>query len=272
MKRLIVLLMLLMMGFSLNAQVIKKTDIPNPGEPVVFIHLIEIPAQDIERFVTDWNERAKTVGQQPGHMTSTLYRSLLADARYQIISIAQWQSYDAWATANNNRADARLSQGTVHAKDIQLPRHFYRPVAWSTNTYKGSFTGEEKQSVNDKAAPLQRAQKNPEIKFPEMPFMFINLMEMNPEDVAPFISDWKIRSGIMGQMPAAMGSTLYKSTLPDNRFQIINVSQWQSYNGFIDANNDPVYARELSADLGHTPSIKLIRGFYRPVASHTHTY
>ena len=241
-----------------RTQVKKSSDIPNTEAPVTFIGLIEIPVKDIDKYVADWNEQSKVIGQKPGFISATLYRSLLAGAKYQIINITQWQSYDAWMAANSNL-------------NIKVTGDLYRPAAWSNNIYAGSFqTG--KQPSADKGTPLQRVQKDPEIKYPENPFVFINLMEMNAEDVSPFVLDWRVRSKVMGQMPAAIGSTLYRAVLSDSHFQIVNVSQWQSYNGFVDANNDPTYAQELNSDLSHTPSIKLTRGFYRPVASYTHIY
>lgn len=259
------------MLFAVNAQAAEDQKISDKASVVCIIDCMDMPAQDIERFVADWNERAKTAGQAPGFITATLYRSLIAGARYQIINVSQWQSYDAWVAANNNPVYASQLSQDGQTAGIKRTRGFYRPAAWSTNTYSASFEG-DKQPSGKKGAPLQRAQKDPEIKYPESPFVFINLMEMETADTSRFIADWQVRSKVMGQMPAAMGSTLYKSLLPGTSFQVVNVSQWQSYNGFIDANNDPTYAQELTSDLGHTPSIKLTRGFYRPVASSTHIY
>ncbi len=244
-------------GLLFGSPAVKASDMPNPEAPVAFLELIEVPAQDINQYIADWNERAATAGQASGYISATLYRSLLAGARYQLVAVTQWQSYDAWAAANSG-ANAKPAGG------------LYRPAAWSSNIYAESFQGNDSGAAQ--STPLQRAEKDPEIKFPELPFVFINLMEMGADDIDPFVADWRVRSKIMGQMHSAMGSTLYRSVLPDNTFPIVNVSQWQSYNGFIDANNDPVYAEKLTADLGHIPSIKLTRGFYRPVASHTHTY
>lgn len=269
----IVFAALLALAGPLNAQVKRNLEIPNPEAPVTFINLMEIPAQDIERFVADWNESSKIMGQMPGFITATLYRSLVAEAKYQLVTVGQWQSYDAWLAANNDPAYAqRLSEDIGHTAEIKLTRGFYRPAAWSANTYTDVPSGGNKQPPLDNQPSLERGPNNPEILSPESPFVFINLMEMKAEDISPFVLDWRVRSKIMGQMPAAMSSTLYRSLLADNAFQIINVSQWQSYNGFIAAVNDSRYARELGSDLKHVPSIKLTRGFYRPVAQYVHIY
>lgn len=258
MKQLVLSAILVAISLFIGAQTVKASDIPNSEAPVAFIELIEVPAQDLDGFIADWNARSETARKASGFISTTLYRALLSDAKYQLINITQWQSYDLWAA--DNHENSKTAGG------------FYRPAAWSINIYEGVFRADDVQSSIRKEPLLEGAQKDPRIKFPELPFVFINLMEMKTEDVYSFIADWKTRSKLMGQMPAAMGSTLYHSVLPDNNFQIVNVSQWQSYNGFIDAINDPTYAEQLSSDLGHTPSIKLIRGFYRPVASYMKTY
>ncbi len=116
------------------------------------------------------------------------------------------------------------------------------------------------------------AEKNPNFEKPDEPFTFINIFEIAEKDIDQFVSDWQSRSKIMGQMPGAITATLYKSVLPENKFQLVNVSLWQSYNAFLDATNDQTYAKRLSDDLDHTPSIKINRGFYRPVATTTHFY
>ncbi|RRJ97574.1 hypothetical protein Ga0100231_003465 [Opitutaceae bacterium TAV4] len=253
----------------LSAQVQKNPTIKHPEEPFTFINLMEIKEADIDRFVADWNERSKIMGQLPGYITATLYKSLLADSQYQLITVGQWQSYDAWVAANNNPTYAQqLSADLGQAPSIKLTRGFYRPTASSVHVYRENT----QQITAEKKEPLQRAKKDPNIKNSESPFVFINLMEMDQSDIPRFVSDWKVRSKVMGQMPAAIGSTLYRSLLPDNRHQIINVSNWQSYDGFIAANNDPTYAQELTNDLARTTSIKLTRGFYRPIASYTHIY
>lgn len=264
MKQLVLSFILAVICLSACPQTAQASTIPHPEAPVAFIELLEIPAQDIDTFILDWQERATTIGQTPGYISATLYRSLLPGARYQVIAISQWQSHDAWAATKQNTEHARPNS--------QRTSWFARPTAWSANTYNASFQKTGELSDAPKSAPLQRAQKDPAIKSPELPFVFINLMEMDAKDIDPFVLDWQVRSKIMGQMPAAIGSTLYRSVLPANTFQIVNVSQWQSYSGFIDANNDPAYAQKLGADLSHTPSIKLIRGFYRPVAAYTHIY
>lgn len=71
----------------------------------------------------------------------------------------------------------------------------------------------------------------------------------------------------MGQQPGFINANLLKSVLPDNRYQLINVSLWQSYDAWIAATNDPTYANQLSADLSHIKSIQVTRGMRRRLRS-----
>ena len=107
---------------------------------------------------------------------------------------------------------------------------------------------------------------------PGEPFTFLNLFEMDKADVDQFVVDWKRRSAIMGQQLGFISANLLKSVLPNSRYQLVNVSFWQSYEAWVAANNDPTYADQLAANLDHTKSIQVTRGFYRPVAAYTHLY
>ncbi|EAA7091090.1 hypothetical protein FGH87_11315 [Salmonella enterica] len=129
-----------------------------------------------------------------------------------------------------------------------------------------------RQESQPPEALLDRVKKDPAFSHPDAPFVFINLMEMAPEDATMFIADWKIRSQLTRQQAGSMNATLYRAVLTDERYSIINVSQWQSYNAFVDAQNDPTYSRQLQNNLNQTSSIKLIRGFFRPVAYQIQTY
>jgi len=115
-------------------------------------------------------------------------------------------------------------------------------------------------------------EKNPEIKNPEAPFDFINLLEVPEDEMDQFVTDWKRRSAVMGQEAGFISADLEKSLLKDHKYQIINVAHWQSYNAWVDANNDDTYSKKLANDLGGTNHVKVTRGFFRPVASYTHLY
>ncbi len=245
---------------SASAQTNHNPNIKQPDEPFTSISLFEVTQQDADQFVADWNKRSAVVGQMPGFVTATLYKSILPDHKYQLVDVAQWQSYNAWVDAHNS--STYPSQQNSNA--IQ---GFYRPAV----SYVHLQAEEIVPGQPPKGTPL-RIIKDPAITNPGSPFVFINLMEMAQNDIEPFISDWKVRSQLTRKLVGAMGATLYKTMLPDSRYQIVNISQYQSYNAFVDGQNDPVYTKKLAADLNQTASIQLIRGFFRPVADYVHVY
>ncbi len=252
-----------------SAQTTANPNIKQPEAPFTSISLFEVAEQDSDHFVSDWNKRSAVIAQMPGFIAATLYKSILPDHKYQIINVAQWQSYDAWLDVHNSLAyrsqhSANGPQNTSNSKAIS---GFYRPAVSYTHTH----TEQSASAQPVEGTPL-RIIKNPAITNPDAPFVFINLMEMEQKDIDPFLSSWKIRSQLTRKQPGSMGATLYKTMLPDSRYQIVNISQWQSYNAFVDGQNNPTYSSELAADLNQTASIKLTRGFFRPVAYYAHVY
>ncbi|HCL5074346.1 TPA: hypothetical protein N2F43_003679 [Salmonella enterica] len=251
-KRLSRLLLLALLIASAQAQAATFPDIKQPQAPLTTITPSDVSPKDIDKAVKDWNSRSARIAKTPGFISATLYQSILPDHPYPLIEVAQWQSYTAWMAAHENQDHKALTG-------------FYRP----TVAYTHLATRDGDPTAN---TLLERVKKDPAISNPEAPFVFINLMQMAQKDVAPFIADWKIRSQLTRQQAGSMGATLYKNQLPDSRYPIINISQWQSYNAFIDAQNDATYSRQLAKDLNQTASIRLIRGFFRPVAYQIQTY
>lgn len=243
-----------------GAQTTGTPHIERPEAPVTHITPLDVPRQDVDSFVAEWNKRSASIAKMPGFISATLYRSILPDHAYQLIEVAQWQSYTAWVAAHDHPA---LQTQRAGAETIA---GFYRPAIAYTH-----YAAQSAQATSANAL-LDRVKKDPAIANPEAPFVFINLMEMAQGDIGPFLADWASRSQLTRQQAGSMSATLYKTLLPDSRYQIINISQWQSYNAFVDAQNDATYSRQLAKDLNQTSSIKLLRGFFRPVAYRIQTY
>lgn len=247
--RLLLLTFLIASRYALAAT---STEIKQPQAPVTAITPINVSPGDSDSAVNAWNSRTASLTKAPGFISATLYQSVLPGSPWPLIEIVQWQSYTTWTKAHDNPGRNSLTG-------------FYRPAV----VYFNLAARHESQLPE---ALLNRVKKDPAFSHPESPFVFINLMEMAPEDATTFIADWKIRSQLTRQQAGSMNATLYRAVLPDERYSIINVSQWQSYNAFVDAQNDPTYSRQLQNNLNQTSSIKLIRGFFRPVAYQIQTY
>ncbi|KNB53796.1 antibiotic biosynthesis monooxygenase family protein [Streptomyces caatingaensis] len=70
--------------------------------PVTFVNVIEVPADQVERFVATWRERARIMSTAPGFRDSRLHRALSSETRFQLINVAHWDSRGAWQAAMAN--------------------------------------------------------------------------------------------------------------------------------------------------------------------------
>lgn len=80
------------------------------GLGITFINVFELPAERIDEFLPHWLGRAKLMSKAPGFRDNRLHRAVDPDTRFQLVSIAHWDSPDAWRTAGNDpRFRQRLS-------------------------------------------------------------------------------------------------------------------------------------------------------------------
>jgi heme oxygenase (mycobilin-producing) len=67
--------------------------------PFIFINPIEIPPDQVDRFLDGWRDRADFMRHQVGFRDYRLVRALTADSRFQLINVARWDSQEAFAAA-----------------------------------------------------------------------------------------------------------------------------------------------------------------------------
>ncbi|MBF6299393.1 antibiotic biosynthesis monooxygenase [Nocardia amamiensis] len=72
------------------------------SDGVTFINVFEIPADEIDEFITNWHERARIMRQAPGFRDVRLHRALLPDTRFQLVNVAHWDSVEACEAAGAN--------------------------------------------------------------------------------------------------------------------------------------------------------------------------
>ena len=114
----------------------RNAEIQQPDEPIDFITLLEVRADELETFIEDWKRRSVIMEKADGFISDTLETSQLSDSAYQIINISHWSSYNKWLAATNNPTyAAQLAADHSRATHVKVTRGFYRPVAGGTHFY-----------------------------------------------------------------------------------------------------------------------------------------
>ncbi|HWE91402.1 MAG TPA: antibiotic biosynthesis monooxygenase family protein [Pseudonocardiaceae bacterium] len=72
------------------------------ADPVTLINVFEVPADQVDAIVADWRRRAELMSTMPGFRDYQLHRAISADARFQLINVAHWDSAEAWQAATSN--------------------------------------------------------------------------------------------------------------------------------------------------------------------------
>ena len=75
---------------------------------VVLIHVFEVPEGKDEEFLAGWEQGKAIMEQQPGYVSTALYRSLDPTAKFRYVNMAVWErAQDFWAAFNNRKFVAR---------------------------------------------------------------------------------------------------------------------------------------------------------------------
>ncbi|MCP2343195.1 antibiotic biosynthesis monooxygenase family protein [Actinomadura rupiterrae] len=80
---------------------------------------------------------------------------------------------------------------------------------------------------------------------------FINVIEIPTEQVEAFVEGWRRRADLMSAMPGFRGYRLHRALSGESRFQLVNVSYWDSAEAFRAATANPRFQegiRALEAD------------------------
>lgn len=66
---------------------------------VVLINAFSVPKGMEDEFLEKWNQTAQQMQHQPGLIETKLHRSLDAEAEFQFVNVALWESPDAYRSA-----------------------------------------------------------------------------------------------------------------------------------------------------------------------------
>jgi heme-degrading monooxygenase HmoA len=99
---------------------------------VTLINVFEIHADEVESFLEGWRERARFMSQQPGFRSLRLYRALDADARFQVVNVAEWDSAEALQAAASQDFFQQSAQRSVQEFAVIAHPAVYRVVIEAT--------------------------------------------------------------------------------------------------------------------------------------------
>jgi heme oxygenase (mycobilin-producing) len=85
------------------------------------------------------------------------------------------------------------------------------------------------------------------------PVTFVNVFELDPDNVDEFMQGWKERAEIMRTQPGFRSFRLHRALIPDASYQLVNVAVWESLNALRAATAKPEFQasiREAAARFG----------------------
>jgi heme-degrading monooxygenase HmoA len=89
------------------------------SSPVTLINVFEVPTEHVDAFIAQWRERAALMREKPGFLDSRLHRALSSQTRFQLVTVAHWESREAYQAATaDSEFQARISAVTA---DAQVP-------------------------------------------------------------------------------------------------------------------------------------------------------
>ncbi len=98
---------------------------------VTLINVIEIPADQIDKFLVGWEERAHVMSALPGFRGYELHQALIKESRFQLVNVAHWDSSEALEAAMTNPEflSRREAVGAEADLDVKGTAALYRVVA-----------------------------------------------------------------------------------------------------------------------------------------------
>ena len=86
---------------------------------VIVINPFEVSTGNEEEAIVMWDKFAEYFGKQPGYVSAKLHRAISPDARFHLVTIAEWESPDHFMAALNNPELQRISEtATDHSPNF----------------------------------------------------------------------------------------------------------------------------------------------------------
>lgn len=77
-------------------------------KPCTAIVSYKVNYDDVDNFLNAWDRANDHLKKQPGHLSTTLHRSMSANATFRFVNVAKWKTVDDFrnATQSNEYQDA----------------------------------------------------------------------------------------------------------------------------------------------------------------------
>lgn len=85
---------------------------------------------------------------------------------------------------------------------------------------------------------------------PDTAVTFINIFEISAEHLDGFIAKWEQRAALLSTKPGFIDSLLHRAHSSETRFQLVNVSHWESREAWEAATADPEFGKRTQAAQG----------------------
>lgn len=79
------------------------------------------------------------------------------------------------------------------------------------------------------------------------PVTFINVFEIAADEVDGFVAEWERRAALMSAKPGFLDSRLHRARSSEARFQLVNVSHWESREAWEAATADTEFQERTRA-------------------------
>ena len=80
---------------------------------VIVINPFEVPRGKEEQALETWDRFADYFRRQPGYVSAKLHRAIDPDARFHLVTIAEWESPDHFMVALNNPELQKIAEAAT---------------------------------------------------------------------------------------------------------------------------------------------------------------
>lgn len=104
--------------------------------PITTIVHFEVPADNIDQFLSFWHKTKEEMTKQPGNIGGVFHRCIDPDGPFQFINVARWQSAEALesglqATGEALQQDGIEVAGTLKDLGVKVTQNNYiEEVRW----------------------------------------------------------------------------------------------------------------------------------------------